>query len=78
MLERWALKLQQFNIKFEYIQGKKNVVANAISRFRTLGLYWDNDNEDMLLTTEDVIENIIEEVQSTGEVQKTPTYNTGN
>ena len=39
VLERWALELQQFNIKFQHIQCKKNIVADAISQLRTLGLY---------------------------------------
>ena len=48
MLDGWALELQQFNIKFQYIQGKRSIVADAISRLRTsdaisrlktLGLY---------------------------------------
>ena len=53
------------------------MAANAISRLRTLGLYQDNDNKDVLLTTEDFIENIIEEVHSTNVVPKPPTYNMG-
>ena len=65
ILDGWALELQQFNIKFQHIQGKKNVVADAISWLRTLGLYQDNDNEDILLSTEDVVKNIIEEIHST-------------
>ena len=55
VLDRWALELQQFNIKFQHIQGKKNVVAGAISWLRTLGLYQDIDNENILLTTENVV-----------------------
>ena len=75
MLGRWALELQQFNIKFQHIQDKRNLVADAISWLRTLGLHQDNDNEDIPLTTEDVVENIIEEVHITEVMQKTPTYN---
>ena len=47
VLDRWALELQQFDIRFQHIQGKRNVVADAISRVRTLGLYQNNDNEDV-------------------------------
>ena len=32
ILDQWVIELQQFNIKFGHIQGKKNVVADAISR----------------------------------------------
>ena len=45
VLDMWVLELQQYNIKFQHIQGKKNVVADAISQLRILGLYQDNDNE---------------------------------
>ena len=74
VLDGWALYLQQFNIKFQHIHGKKNVVADAMSQLRILGLYQHNDNEDIPLTTEDVIENIIE-VHIREVIQKTPTYN---
>ena len=60
VLDRWALDLQQFNIKFQHIQGKKNMVADAVSLLRTLSLYKDNGNEDIPITMEDVIKNIIE------------------
>ena len=43
--DQWALELQQFNMKFEHIQGKKNVVVDEISRLRMFGLY-QNNNED--------------------------------
>ena len=65
MLDRWALELQQFNITFQHIQGKKNVVADAISWLRILSLYQGNDNEDVPLSMEDVVKNIIEEIHST-------------
>ena len=44
------------------MQGKRNVVANAISRLRTLDLYQDNGNDDLATTDNDVVNNIIEEV----------------
>ena len=51
------------------------VVANMISRLRTLGLYQDNSNDDVPLTLNDVVKNIIEEVHSMDTVLKTPAYN---
>ena len=39
ILDRWTLELQQFNIKFNYTEGKKNVVADVISRHKTMKLY---------------------------------------
>ena len=77
VLDRWALELQQFNIKFQHIQSKKNMVANAIFQLRTMGLYQDNGNEDVPPTIDIVIENITEEVHSTDIVPGTPAYNMG-
>ena len=70
VLDRWVLELQQFNITFQYTKGKKNVVADAISQLRTIGLYQYNGNEDMPLTIEDVIENIMEGVHLSDVIQK--------
>ena len=42
-----------------------------------LVLYQDKNNDDLLITTEDIIENIIEKVHSTDIVPRTPTYNIG-
>ena len=54
VLDHWALELQQFDIQFKHILGKNNVVADAISRLRTLGLYEDNGNYNVA-TTDDAI-----------------------
>ena len=77
VLDRRALELQQFDIKFKHIKGKQNVVADAISRLRTLGLYRDNDNKDELSTIDDVVKNIVEEINSAASSLKKPTYNVG-
>ena len=77
VLDRWSLELQQFDIKLQHIQGKKNVVANAVPILRMPGLYQDNGNEDMPLTVDDVIENIIEEVHSSDIAPKRPAYKVG-
>ena len=52
------------------------MVADAIFRLRTLGLCQDNDNDDVLITTEYIIENIID-VHSTDVGPRTWTYNIG-
>ena len=67
VLDRWALELQQFNIEFNYIEGKKNIVADAISRLKTLNLYEKHQEVDSVPSVaafEDALENIIEEVQN--------------
>ena len=60
VLDEWELELQQFNVKSEHIQGKKNMVADVISRLRMYGLYQDNNNEEVQLSLEDTVRNIIE------------------
>ena len=67
VLDRWALELQHFNIKFDHIEGKKNVVADAISRPKTMNLYEKYQEVNTILsvgTVEDVLENIIEEIHN--------------
>ena len=66
-LDRWALELQQFNIKFNHIEGRKNVVADAISRLKTMNLYEKYQEVNPIPsidTVEDALENIIEEVHN--------------
>ena len=77
VLHRWALELQQFDIEFQHIHGKRNVVADAISTLGTLGLYQDNDNKDVPSSIEDIVENIIKEVHSADTAPKKSTYNVG-
>ena len=35
-MDRWALKLQQYNIKFQHVAGKDKVIADAISHLKQL------------------------------------------
>jgi len=35
MVNNWAMELQQFRIKFEFIEGRKNTLADALSRLLT-------------------------------------------
>ena len=72
--DHWALELQQLDSWFEHISGKKNVVANAISRLRTLGLYQDNGNTDLAKTDNDIIDNLIEEVHAIKWIPNSATY----
>ena len=38
-MDRWALKLQHYNIKFQHVAGKDNIVEDAISHLKTAYLY---------------------------------------
>ena len=75
VLDQWALELQQFNVKSEPIQVKKNMVADVIARLRIYGLYQDNNNEEVQLSLEDAVENIIEEIHNINCASTTTTYN---
>ena len=46
----------------------------SISWLIMLGLCQDNDNEDIPISTEHIVKNIIEEIHSTGVKQRTPAY----
>ena len=64
---RWALELQQLNIKFNHIEGKKNTVADTILRLKTLNPCEKNQEVNSVpsvATVEDTLENNIEEVQN--------------
>ena len=59
---RWALALQQYNIKFQHVAGKDNVVADAISHLKQLTHMrsWVIDRCPIPLETVDnVMENLI-------------------
>ena len=38
-LDRWAMLLQEYDITFVHIQGKDNILADAISRLHTIDIY---------------------------------------
>ena len=74
VLDHLALELQQFDLWFKYISGKKNVVANASSRLRTPGLYQDNGNTDMAIIDDNIVDNIVEEVHDIEWIPNSATY----
>ena len=74
ILDWWALEPQQFNIKFEHIQGKKNLVADVISRLKTSRLHQDYNDEGVKLSLEYAIENTIEEIYDVEPTPNVPTY----
>ena len=75
VLDLWALELQQFDIQFQHILGKKNLVADIISRLRTLGLYQDNGNDDLATMDDDMVKNVIQEAHAIEWVPNTAGYN---
>ena len=79
VLDRWALELQQFNIKFNHIEGKKNVVADTISRLKATNLYEKHQEVNSMPsvdTVEDALENIIEEIHNIKEKARDYNQNT--
>ena len=74
VLHHWVLELQQFDIWFEHSSGKKSVVVNALSRIRTLGLYQDNGNTDLVKSDDDIVDNVVEEVHAIEWIPNSATY----
>ena len=65
-MDRWELKLQQYNIKFQHVAGKENVVADAISHLKIAYLYEELKDQEMSKapeTIDDIMENLILEIQ---------------
>ena len=62
--QQMALELQHFDTKFEHIHGK-NMVTDTVSRLSTQGQHQYHDNDDVLITTEDIVENIIKSIPQT-------------
>ena len=61
-MDRWALDLQQYNVKFKHVAGKKLVVADAISCLKAVNLYEDLNDHKVSRTPEtidDIMENLI-------------------
>ena len=50
------------------------MVADAISRLRTLGLYQDNGNDNLAKTDDDVVDNVMEEVHAIEWIPNSATY----
>ena len=64
-MDRWALKLQQYNLKFQYVAGKDGIVAVAISHLKTANLYEEPKDQEVSETPQsidDVMENLILEI----------------
>ena len=38
-LDRWAMLLQEYDIRFVHKKGKDNILADAISRLQTIDIY---------------------------------------
>ena len=55
-LDRWAMLLQEYDIKLIHIKGKDNILADAISRFCTLDIY--KDPEEVKVKPTSVPENL--------------------
>ena len=64
-MHRWALKLQQYNIKFQHVAGKDNIVADAISHLKTANLYKEVKDQEVSKSPEsidNIMENLILEI----------------
>ena len=63
-IDRWALELQQYNIKFQHVAGKENVVVDAISHLKTANLYEELKDREVSKTqiVDDIMENLFLEI----------------
>ena len=64
-MDRWVLKLQQYNVKFKHVAGKENIVADATSHLKAVNLYEEPEDCQVSKTPEsidDILENLNLEV----------------
>ena len=62
-LDSRSLELQEFDINLEFIEGKVNKIADAISRLKNEGLYVEHSDEKpskVKVSQEDRIEEILD------------------
>jgi hypothetical protein len=57
---RWALELAEYDIDLKHIPGNKNVAADALSRRPDLCPEEDNDNDDVVLLSEELFIQLID------------------
>ena len=71
IMDRWALKLQQYNVKFQHVAGKDTAVADVISCLKTANLYEKPKDQEVSKTPEsvdDIMENVIFEIHSNSHI----------
>ena len=66
-IDRWAMLLQEYGIKFIHIKGKDNILADAISRLCTIDIY--EDPTEVKLKHSSVLKSQLECSKLTDEVQ---------
>ena len=66
-LHRWAMLLQEYDIKFIHIKGKDNILADARSRLHTIDIY--EDPAEVKLKHSPVLKGQPESSKTTDEVQ---------
>jgi hypothetical protein len=57
---RWTIELAEYDIDLKHVAGNKNIPANALSRQPDLCPDEDNDNEDIVLLSEDLFVQLID------------------
>ena len=66
-VDRWAMLLQEYDIKFIHIKGKDNILADAISRLHTIDIY--EDPAEVMLKPSPVPESQPESSKTIDEIQ---------
>ena len=64
-MDRLALKLKQYNVKFKHVAGKESIVADTISHLKAVNLYEEPEDHEVSRTPEsidDIIKNLILEI----------------
>ena len=65
-LDRWAMLLQEYDIRFVHIIGKDNILTDAISRLYTIDIYEkaiENQHSHAVKTTTTQLDETVEQIQ---------------
>ena len=67
-LARWTLVLQEYNISWEYVPGKKNIAADTLSRINITNQTYEGEKETIvkvynILKSRTELEDIVKEVE---------------
>ena len=57
---RWSIELEDYNITFVHITGKKNVLVDTISRLKSLNLYKEPLESPKTSVLSNIQENVME------------------
>jgi len=51
-LQRWKIRLSEYDFEIKYLEGRQNHVADALSRIKINEVYYGSNKENLMTITE--------------------------